>query len=1228
MRKYVSTNNVEIQSTYLGTAGELTIDPDTLSIKVHDGSTPGGFPIGGGGGPVDLGNLTVSDQTLTATQDRSMYIGGGNLGHGVIDLQPATSGGNIVVSTISANWVADYGNIPVNNVSDIFGSSAAIGPDGSVYTIGGDQSVPRGVIIKYNTFGTLVWQKTIDLASGVGESLVVDASGNIWCLFSNYVTSSVNVYKLDSTGAILNQWEVEATLQSSYGYDLIIDSQNNVLITGHTYEVNNVFADVVSAGSSGSAGVMLAAVSAFSPSIPTGDGFWKMTGTGITGTATITTVTTDGTNYTLTIDQSGVDFDAPGGAWTITHVRSSDVSILKLDTTANSLAWQWNFGNSVSDNGFSVTVDSADNVIVAGVIPDPLQPFFNNNLAIIKLDTSGTVIWKKVISEASALVSGQAVTVDTTNNIYVAGIRKTQGVGNVDQAIVIKLTALGAITWAKTLSAPNVICRAYGIAYNSADSLLYVTGIAHGIVIDVFVAVIDLNGNLEWQRLLKNTNSSVQQSYANGQKSIAVSGNHYVVTGYYYDNNANQFTARLSTGGAGIVSAIGPGDGNWLYDTGYLVFDTDSALIVSDLTTVPIASAFTVSVSTNSNANLSYTNSVTNLPDPDRGLVVPNLISSVINTHDVIGIDELTLGAAGNVILSPDSGNILLSGHIIPTATDTFNIGSPTQRIGTIYAASNTIYIGNVKLQDIGGTFTATTVYLDPETDEEVEVNTAGNKMGYLELTNNPLDPQYLIGNVVAFTHTAYGSEVDEIDTDMSITRGEQRGIYNSAVEPSYQNYTSPANTEWNADGWSDLRDVKTRTYTTWRDAVNSNPPQSVGNELVMHDITNNKYWAIKFTEWGENNGGSFAYTRQLIDTSFEFTKIDYGNNVDVITSNVHITRGDNQGIYNPVTESGWDSDISPEGTLWNADGWADLSNLTDRTYTNFYDAVNGNLGNNVPGKELIMYIPAAELYYTVKFNSWTSGDNGGGFSYTRLPINPEQVDQGIKFADGTVQTTAYNPTGSLDNWGTWDVVQYSGHAQVTYTAPTMTSVTCSPELDQTNTNRVQISQTAYPDALLFWNSGNNPKSITVDGNTYQYNGGYYNGSSFFLDINAYINYTTGSVVQLNYPSVSGSGPVKWWDAALSPKGSSYFRGAVIDYHAYSQDAGTIIGTIWIADDDSDDNITHSETNSGGGDLGHVDLWDRSGNENEIYFKRLDLTSDTVKIQWTSRVFYGAELYD
>lgn len=135
------------------------------------------------------------------------------------------------------------------------------------------------------------------------------------------------------------------------------------------------------------------------------------------------------------------------------------------------------------------------------------------------------------------------------------------------------------------------------------------------------------------------------------------------------------------------------------------------------------------------------------------------------------------------------------------------------------------------------------------------------------------------------------------------------------------------------------------------------------------------------------------------VDDTVNFVKSNYGYETDVVSSGVTITRGLQGGIYNTNVESQWDSDISPSGTTWNSEftdpgdyGWSDLANVDDRTFGTFYNALDGNIGNNILGLELVMYDETTDEYWAVKFTSWTKGQNeqsqGGGFEYERRLIN------------------------------------------------------------------------------------------------------------------------------------------------------------------------------------------------------------------------------------------------
>jgi len=114
---------------------------------------------------------------------------------------------------------------------------------------------------------------------------------------------------------------------------------------------------------------------------------------------------------------------------------------------------------------------------------------------------------------------------------------------------------------------------------------------------------------------------------------------------------------------------------------------------------------------------------------------------------------------------------------------------------------------------------------------------------------------------------------------------------------------------------------------------------------------------------------------------------------IDYINDNLWITRGPAFGIYNAKFEEDWNSSVSPQGTLWNLDGWNDLSNLDSRNYSGFKAVNNNHIGNNVTGKNFIMKDVLSDRYYKIRFTGWEvqQGYEPGyrGFGYTRQEVGP-----------------------------------------------------------------------------------------------------------------------------------------------------------------------------------------------------------------------------------------------
>lgn len=537
---------------------------------------------------------------------------------------------------------------------------------------------------------------------------------------------------------------------------------------------------------------------------------------------------------------------------------------------------------------------------------------------------------------------------------------------------------------------------------------------------------------------------------------------------------------------------------------------------------------------------------------------------------------------------------------------------------------------------NIGGPNDASSIEFDVDTvGENGELLTIANVAFFGVASNTP-------GTYSSVDAEYRGGVYDQISANVTLTRGRRRALYNSELEQEYDDntYLSPLGTEWNNDGWGDLIDVRSRSYTTFRAALNNQVGNNIiGAELIMKDVVNDRYYKFSFSAWGENNG-AYSYTRtEIIDPNF-FKKENYGEEVDIFIpdlepgTGIGITRGNNNGIYNPYREEGWDSDVSPDGTQWNINGWDDLSDIESRTYTNFYNAYDGNLGNSVPGSRAVMYIPDNGKYYAIQWLGWTQGGDGGGFSYYRYELDLTKLNEGVKFADGTVLKSAegLGRVKSVASGGR-RIEEVTGSKTVSVTAVTITNITATASRSVVDDNRFWVSNSATDIAAII----NNPSAFgiqdyatiqfSLDNATWYTYSSSYSGTSTEIGVQCFggpFTYNEGDTVYFRYSS--GGSPQVWWDKADLPGGSANFRGAIIDYHAYSGEA-TWIGTIHIVDDTGNEHITHTEVSSGSSDSENDDLW-IVPNEGQVAYRRIDGEAKTLKVQWMAKVFYGTEYYD
>jgi len=99
----------------------------------------------------------------------------------------------------------------------------------------------------------------------------------------------------------------------------------------------------------------------------------------------------------------------------------------------------------------------------------------------------------------------------------------------------------------------------------------------------------------------------------------------------------------------------------------------------------------------------------------------------------------------------------------------------------------------------------------------------------------------------------------DRLTDNVWLTRQDTQGLFNIVSESEYTDFVSPMDTEW-AFGTTD--DIGSLVFDCWECITGSTPPDLVGQNAVVHLITDDIYIDIRFTSWSCCGAGGFEYVR------------------------------------------------------------------------------------------------------------------------------------------------------------------------------------------------------------------------------------------------------------------------------------------------------------------------------------------------------------------------------
>ena len=274
------------------------------------------------------------------------------------------------------------------------GAGLAIDTSGNVYIAGSTTSTGswEAFVAKYNPSGTLQWQRTLGgIDVDYGFSVALDASANVYIAGAAASQGAGDydllIAKYDSSGAIQWQRTLGGTADDT-GYGIAVGGLGGVYVAG----------GVASAGAGGYDAFLVKYNSS-------GTLQWQR----VLGGAN-----TDGAY--------AVAADASDNAYLLGYTNSQgsggyDILLAKYDSSGT-IQWQRSLGGASTEIGYGVTVDSSGNPYIVGYTTT--QGAGSADILVAKYNSSGALQWQRILGDSFSN-SGYGIVVDSTGNMYATG---------------------------------------------------------------------------------------------------------------------------------------------------------------------------------------------------------------------------------------------------------------------------------------------------------------------------------------------------------------------------------------------------------------------------------------------------------------------------------------------------------------------------------------------------------------------------------------------------------------------------------------------------------------------------------------------------------------------------------------------------------------------------------------------------------------------------------------
>jgi len=356
-------------------------------------------------------------------------------------------------------------------------------------------------VVKLDSSGNVLWTKTIGGSKGDGANSIVQSSdgGYViagWTESFGAGYEDIYVVKLDSSGNVVWTKTIGGSL-TDVANSIIQSSDGGYVVAGGTLSFGAGGSDmyIVKLDSSGNV-VWTKTIGGSkddvaSSIIRSSDGGYVVVGYTQSFREDDSDISDDWDDIYIEDDRDLFD----GG---ISEDR--DIYVVKLDSSGN-IVWTKTIGGSKDDVAYSIIQSSDRGYVVAGWTESFGAGWYD--FYVVKLDSSGNVIWTKTIG-GSFLDGGGSIIRSSDGGYVIAGGTASFGAGFAD-FYVVKLDSSGKVIWTKTiggrsLDAANSIIQSSDGGYVVAGSTL---SFGAG-EFDFYVVKMDDNGNVCFSQNITN----------------------------------------------------------------------------------------------------------------------------------------------------------------------------------------------------------------------------------------------------------------------------------------------------------------------------------------------------------------------------------------------------------------------------------------------------------------------------------------------------------------------------------------------------------------------------------------------------------------------------------------------------------------------------------------------------------------------------------------------------